>query len=95
MNGSDYTKFVKNQQNKRGRPTEKIAQTAPNNLNLCPQCFSEIAQGKSHICVKTKKLENLAKLIRNTSERSKSNVMAVTLKEMAEAQGESTMGGKI
>ena len=51
VNGSDYTKFVKNHQNKRGRPSEKIAQTEQNNLNLCTQGFSEIAQGKSHNCV--------------------------------------------
>lgn len=54
-----------------------------------------IGKGKPHACVKTKKGNNLADIVRSRSEKSRSKVAASTLKSLAGDQGVSLRGGTI
>ena len=96
INGLEYTLFMRDHKCEMGRPTDKTNnQPQAKNLTLCHICYSEVAQGKPHNCVKTQKRENLAAMVRNSSVGSKSKVLAVNVKEIAEIQGQSTKGGTI
>ena len=95
MKDYEYKVFVKNHTNKSGRPTLSIPQDDNINITICKTCLSEVGPGRHHDCQKSTKRENLAALIRNSSEGSKANVLAQSLKDIAETQGESVRGGTI
>lgn len=93
----EYREYVKDHSNKAGRPTvdKESESTIKETLTLCSSCLSEICQGKNHVCKKSQKRENLASLIGNSSEGSKSSVLASSLKDLAQCQGENTRGGVV
>ena len=59
------------------------------------KCSSEFGPGKPHTCDKATKRDNLAALVRSTSEKSKSSVTVATLKSIADEKGVSTRGGTV
>ena len=52
-------------------------------VTVCGSCLSEYGKGKQHNCDRASRRENLGKLIRQTSERSRSRVVSSQLKEIA------------
>ena len=95
MKNQDYIKYLSEHSNNVGRPSEGDNSPPPKILKICDKCFSEIAPGKSHNCLKTTTRANLINIVRNNSVNTKSNVIASELKCLAEEQGISTKGGDI
>ena len=95
MKNQEYLKYLSEHSNKVGRPSEGEISPPPKKLKICEKCFSEIAPGKSHNCLKTTKRANMINIVRNSSVKTKCNVIASELKCLAEDQGVSTKGGDI
>ena len=89
----DYSKYAAEHSNPVGAPSTKPASPPAKLLPLCSKCFTIIGQGKTHICQKSTKRENLSNLVRNVSSKSKAKVASNTLKSIAAEQGVSTRGG--
>ena len=78
-----------------GRPAIHPAASPAKVLPLCSKCFTEVGQGKNHVCHKNTKRENLSNIVRNVSKKSRANVTSSTLKSIAEDEGVSTRGGTL
>ena len=78
-----------------GAPSTHPQGSKPVAVKLCSECFSEIGPGKPHQCSKTVKRDNIASLVRNTSEKSMASVAVSALKDIANQQGASNRGGRI
>ena len=91
----EYCDYVAQNSNPVGAPSTNPKSPTAKALTVCTRCFSEIGRGKPHPCVKTKKSENLAHIVKNTSGWSRAKVASSTLKTIATDQGVSTRGGII
>ena len=90
-----YSKYISKHTNPKGPTPATPKSPAAKALVVCTRCFTEIGRGKPHPCVKTQKGPNLAKIVKNTSGKSRSRVASATLKTLAEEQGVSTRGGTL
>ena len=91
----DYKKYAGEQSNPVGAPAKHPQSPPGQPITVCSKCLSLFAPGKSHICLKTTKRDNLSEMVRQSSDKSKSTVTVSTLKTMAEDQGVSTKGGTV
>ena len=95
MKNEEKKKFAQKHTNPVGAPPSNPPEFPPSPIKVCPRCFSEVGPGKPHHCVKTVRRENLATLVRSSSEKSKSAVTVSVLSSMADDQGVSKRGGTI
>lgn len=93
--GIDYKPFATIHSNSRGATSEKEIPSPAKVLPLCSKCFSEIGRGKEHVCLTSTRRENLATIIRKTSQKTKETVTSKTLKTIAVEEGVSTRGGTL
>ena len=93
MNSGEHRVFAAKHKNPIGAPSINPKSPPAKTLQVCSRCFAHTGQGKPHNCVKTKKSENLANIVKNTSGRSRAKVTSSTLKTIAADQGVSTRGG--
>ena len=89
----EYSAYVNLHSNPMGAPSINPKSPPAKALTVCTRCFTEIGRGKPHPCVKTKKSDNLAHIVKNISGRSRAKVTSSTLKTVAADQGVSTRGG--
>ena len=87
--------YTKDHSNPVGAPSTLPKSDPPVAMKLCSECFSEIGPGKTHQCLKTVKRENIAALVRNTSEKSMASVAVSALRDIAQQQGASNRGGRV
>ena len=64
-------------------------------MTKCSVCDSPFAPGKPHQCSRSTRRENLEELVRQSSKRTKEQVVSTGLREVAEEQGTSTRGGTV
>ena len=93
LNGAEFNAWHKNHSRPAGlAPNPPTVKTV---IKRCGDCLSEIGPGKPHSCSKTEKRANLTNMVRSNSANTKSNVVANTLKTIADDQGASTRGGEV
>ena len=93
LNGAEFNKWHKDHSRPAGLPPNppKVKTV----IKRCGDCLSEIGPGKPHTCSKTATRANLTGLVRHRSANTQSNIVANTLKTIAEDQGASTRGGEV
>ena len=64
-------------------------------MTACVICLSRFGKGISHVCTKSKKIENMARLIRSNSEKSKEQIVSSQLKDIFESQNIEKKGGTV
>ena len=93
--GLDYTTHAADHSNPSSRPRVSPNTPPARVIPLCSKCLCEIGRGKTHVCDKKQKRDNLSNIVKNTSEKTKSKVTCNSLKSVAEDQGISTRGGTV
>ena len=93
----DYQQFASNHVNPIGMPPTNPSPKSPppKVVPICTKCFSEVGKGKTHQCLKSTKRGNLSRIVRDTSKKSKSQITANSLKNIASDEGISTRGGTV
>ena len=54
-----------------GAPTPEPSLNTPSNIKVCSVCHAEVGPGKSHPCTLRAKGENLERIVKESSEKSK------------------------
>ena len=93
--GPDYLKFSVKQGNKIGAPKVKKVSPPARAIPVCSKCRTLLGKGVSHICSKVQKQENILKIVRSSSRKSKSKVTSKILKGICSDDGVSTSGGTV
>ena len=94
MKNAQYLKFRTEHFNPVGAPRIHPISPPAMCLIVCDRCFG-VKTGPTHICVKSNKSQNIVKMVRQTSDKSKAKVVSATLKTICEEQGISTRGGRL
>ena len=93
LKGGDYFHHKLLVRDDPGRP--RVKEPPPEAVLICSSCHSRLAPGLQHFCDRKSKRENLAELLRKTSQKSKERVLSSQLKEVFIDQGTSTQGGTV
>ena len=93
--GLEYAQHASEHSNPANRPRLSPISPPARVLPLCSKCFCEIGSRKPHLCDKKTKSDNLSKLVKNTSEKTRSKVTCHSLKTVAEDQGVGARGGTV
>ena len=83
--------------NPKGAPKVKPTPYSPpaRSLAVCSKCFCVKGRGINHVCSKVQKQSNLSELTRSSSEKTRSKVTAILIKDMCTDSGVSLRGGNI
>ena len=90
-----YSDYAQKHTNPQGSGSNFPKSPPAKALRVCKRCFNEVGRGKPHTCVKSKKGDNLANIVRSSSGKSRSKVASSTLKTLADDQGVSLRGGTL
>ena len=67
----------------------------PSVLKQCVKCYSYLGKGLSHNCTKTTKRVNQAKIVKNSSRKTKEKVTSSIVKHIFEERGIEQRGGTV